>query len=72
MLFFLIDVYLLEKYSIRLVLETYSTYLSIKVHIFREGHKILRNLHLTFDYSTQNFVVEYVSNTKRMLYFSNR
>ena len=48
MLFFLIDVYLLEKYSIRLVLETYSTYLSIKVHIFREGHKIFRNLHLTF------------------------
>ena len=24
----------------------------IKVHIFWEGHKILRNLHLTFDYST--------------------
>ena len=23
-----------------------------KVHIFWEGHKILRNLHLTFDYST--------------------
>ena len=23
-----------------------------KVHIFREGHKILRNLRLTFDYST--------------------
>ena len=35
----------------------------LKVHIFWEGHKILRNLHLTFDYSTdsqklgsQNFV----------------
>ena len=25
---------------------------SSKVHIFWEGHKILRNLHLTFDYST--------------------
>ena len=24
----------------------------IKVHIFWEGHKILQNLHLTFDYST--------------------
>ena len=23
-----------------------------KVHIFWEGHNILRNLHLTFDYST--------------------
>ena len=23
-----------------------------KVHIFREGHKLLQNLHLTFDYST--------------------
>ena len=23
-----------------------------KVHIFWEGHKILQNLHLTFDYST--------------------
>ena len=38
---------------------------NVKVHIFWEGHKILRNLHLTFDYSTavkskgkisQNFV----------------
>ena len=25
---------------------------SFKVHIFWEGHKILKNLHLTFDYST--------------------
>ena len=25
---------------------------SFKVHIFWEGHKILQNLHLTFDYST--------------------
>ena len=25
-----------------------------KVHIFWEGHTILRNLHLTFDYSTQS------------------
>ena len=25
---------------------------NVKVHIFWEGHKILRNLHLTFDYST--------------------
>ena len=24
----------------------------LKVHIFREGHKILQNLGLTFDYST--------------------
>ena len=24
----------------------------VKVHIFWEGHKIFRNLHLTFDYST--------------------
>ena len=23
-----------------------------KVHLFQEGHKILQNLHLTFDYST--------------------
>ena len=37
--------------------------LDSKVHIFWEGHKVLRNLHLTFDYSTyskvkisQNFV----------------
>ena len=31
-----------------------SLYISraVKVHIFWEGHKILRNLHLTFDYST--------------------
>ena len=27
----------------------FSFYLRIKVHIFWEGHKILRNLHLTFD-----------------------
>ena len=26
----------------------------IKVHIFLEGHKILRNLHLTFDHSTHS------------------
>ena len=33
--------------------ETYNTVLfTYKVHIFWEGHKILRNLHLTFDYST--------------------
>ena len=25
---------------------------TVKVHIFWEGHKILQNLHLTFDYST--------------------
>ena len=25
-----------------------------KVHIFWEGHKILRNLHLTFDYATHS------------------
>ena len=25
---------------------------SFKVHIFWEGHKILQNLHLTFDYGT--------------------
>ena len=33
---------------------TYVNYILklIKVHIFWEGHKILRNLHLTFDYST--------------------
>ena len=24
----------------------------VKVHIFWEGHKILQNLHLNFDYST--------------------
>ena len=26
----------------------------VKVHIFWEGHKILRNLHLKFDYSTHS------------------
>ena len=26
----------------------------VKVHIFWEGHKILRNLNLTFDYGTYN------------------
>ena len=30
----------------------FITILFIKVHIFWEGHKILRNLYLTFDYST--------------------
>ena len=30
----------------------FVTVTTSKVHIFWEGHKILRNLHLTFDYST--------------------
>ena len=30
----------------------FSKYMKFKVHIFWEGHKILQNLHLTFDYST--------------------
>ena len=53
--------------------ESKSTLEKGKVHIFWEGHKILRTLHLTFDYSTcsqkvkisQNFVAfsEYMNFT---------
>ena len=32
--------------------DVYVTLLTSKVHIFWEGHKIMRNLPLTFDYST--------------------
>ena len=34
------------------ILNTFWSNKSCKVHIFWEGHKILRNLPLTFDYST--------------------
>ena len=30
----------------------FSEYMKFKIHKFWEGHKILQNLHLTFDYST--------------------
>ena len=30
----------------------YTNFMNVKVHVFWEGHKILRNLHLTFDHST--------------------
>ena len=40
-----------EKFII-LLQKIGSTFYPVKVHIFWEGHKILRNLHLTFDCST--------------------
>ena len=32
----------------------------VKAHIFREGHTILRSLHLTFDYSTSTYSQKYL------------
>ena len=49
--------------------QMFETYINFKVRIFWEGYKILRNLHLTFVYSTyrKNKVVfsDYMNFTKR-------
>ena len=39
-----------------LLLEYIRSFWTIKVHIFWEGHKILKNLHLKFDYSTHSHI----------------
>ena len=39
----------MEKKPIDIKFQSRSTF-EIKVHIFSEGHKILRNLHLSFDW----------------------
>ena len=36
--------------------ETQGNSFQGKVHIFSEGHKFLRNLHLKFDYSTHSLI----------------
>ena len=41
-----------KKCNVLLLIRNWEVFKFVKVYIFWEGHKILRNLHLTFDYST--------------------